>query len=140
MTEILWLEDECLWLIKTNRGDEMLARMFARNGPANRPRLPGIPGIEKFRGHSFHTCRWDYDYTGGGPEGGLIGLADKTVAIIGTGATAVQCIPALGESAKQLYVFQRTPSSVMREITQRLIQSGRVTSNRDGRRSDRKIW
>ena len=113
VTEILWLEDECLWLIKTNRGDEMLARhVCLGTGAANRPRLPGIPGIEKFRGHSFHTCRWDYDYTGGGPEGGLIGLADKTVAIIGTGATAVQCIPALGESAKQLYVFQRTPSSV----------------------------
>ena len=81
-------------------------------GPANRPRLPGIPGVGKFKGHSFHTCRWDYDYTGGGPDGGLTGLADKTVAIIGTGATAVQCVPALGEGAKQLYVFQRTPSSV----------------------------
>jgi cyclohexanone monooxygenase len=81
-------------------------------GPANRPRLPGIPGVEQFKGHSFHTCRWDYNYTGGGPEGNLTGLADKTVAIIGTGATAVQCVPALGAGAKQLYVFQRTPSSV----------------------------
>jgi cyclohexanone monooxygenase len=113
VTELRWLEDESLWLVKTNRGDEMRARHICLGtGPANRPRLPGIPGVEQFKGHSFHTCRWDYNYTGGGPEGNLTGLADKTVAIIGTGATAVQCVPALGAGAKQLYVFQRTPSSV----------------------------
>lgn len=113
VTELRWLEQESMWLVLTNRGDEMRARhVCLGTGPANRPRLPGIPGVEKFKGHSFHTCRWDYDYTGGGPDGGLTGLADKTVAIIGTGATAVQCVPALGEGAKQLYVFQRTPSSV----------------------------
>tara|TARA_B100000676_G_scaffold60144_1_gene59462 strand:- start:890 stop:2713 length:1824 start_codon:yes stop_codon:yes gene_type:complete len=113
VTELRWLEDESMWLVSTNRGDEMRARHICLGtGPANRPRLPGIPGVEKFKGHSFHTCRWDYKYTGGNSEGGLIGLADKTVGIIGTGATAVQCIPALGEGAKQLFVFQRTPSSV----------------------------
>ena len=113
VTELRWLEDDSMWLISTNRGDEMRARHICLGtGPANRPRLPGIPGVETFKGHSFHTCRWDYEYTGGSPEGGLTGLADKTVAIIGTGATAVQCVPALGEGAKQLYVFQRTPSSV----------------------------
>ena len=113
VTELRWLEEEAKWLVTTNRGDEMRAHHICLGtGPANRPRLPGIPGVETFKGHSFHTCRWDYDYTGGGPEGGLSGLADKTVAIIGTGATAVQCVPALGEGAKQLYVFQRTPSSV----------------------------
>jgi cation diffusion facilitator CzcD-associated flavoprotein CzcO len=82
------------------------------NGPLNRPKLPGIPGIESFKGHSFHTSRWDYGYTGGTSEGGLDKLADKRVAIIGTGATAIQCVPHLGRAAKQLYVFQRTPSSV----------------------------
>ncbi|MGB1341066.1 MAG: flavin-containing monooxygenase [Pseudomonadales bacterium] len=113
VTELRWLEDEAMWLVSTNRGDEMRARhVCLGTGPANRPRLPGIPGVESFKGHSFHTCRWDYDYTGGGPEGNLTGLKDKNVAIIGTGATAVQCVPALGKSAKQLYVFQRTPSSV----------------------------
>ena len=60
----------------------------------------------------FHTSRWDYDYTGGDTYGGLIGLSDKRVAIIGTGATAVQCVPHLADSAKELFVFQRTPSSV----------------------------
>jgi len=113
VTELRWLEDESVWQVKTNRGDEMRARHICLGtGPANRPRLPGIPGVEQFKGHSFHTCRWDYNYTGGSPEGDLTGLADKTVAIIGTGATAVQCVPALGAGAKQLYVFQRTPSSV----------------------------
>ena len=113
VTELRWLEDENRWLVQTNHGDEMRARHICLGtGPANRPRLPGIPGVENFKGHSFHTCRWDYDYTGGSHEGGLENLADKTVALIGTGATAVQCVPALGESAKQLYVFQRTPSSV----------------------------
>ena len=113
VTELRWLNDEKRWLVQTNHGDEMRARHICLGtGPANRPRLPGIPGVEDFKGHSFHTCRWDYDYTGGSHEGGLENLADKTVAIIGTGATAVQCVPALGKSAKQLYVFQRTPSSV----------------------------
>ena len=71
-----------------------------------------VGGITSFKGHTFHTSRWDYAYTGGDSTGNLTGLADKRVAIIGTGATAVQCIPHLGASAKHLYVFQRTPSSV----------------------------
>ena len=65
-----------------------------RSGTANRPKLPGIPGIDDFEGHSFHTSRWDYDYTGGDTTGGMTKLADKRVAIIGTGATAIQCVPA----------------------------------------------
>src|SRR5262249_57701513 len=82
------------------------------NGPLSRPKLPGIPGIGDFKGHTFHTSRWDYGYTGGDSTGNLTGLADKRVGIIGTGATAIQCVPHLGAHAKQLYVFQRTPSSV----------------------------
>ncbi len=111
--EIRWLEDEQRWLITTNRDDAMKARyVVMSNGPLNRPKLPGIPGIDSFKGHSFHTSRWDYDYTGGDSYGNLTRLADKRVAIIGTGATAIQCVPHLGRWAKQLYVFQRTPSSV----------------------------
>jgi cyclohexanone monooxygenase len=81
-------------------------------GQLNRPKLPGIPGVDSFRGHTFHTSRWDYDYTGGDSMGGLNRLGDKRVGIIGTGATAVQCVPHLGAGAQELFVFQRTPSSV----------------------------
>ena len=113
VTGMEWLEDEARWLVKTNRDDEMRARyVVMSNGPLNRPKLPGIPGISDYKGHTFHTSRWDYEYTGGGPEGDLNNLADKRVGIIGTGATAVQCIPHLGRGAKELFVFQRTPSSI----------------------------
>jgi cyclohexanone monooxygenase len=113
VTELRWDEAGARWIVSTDRGDRMRARFVAMaNGPLNRPKLPGVPGIESFRGHSFHTSRWDYDYTGGDASGGLTGLADKRVAVIGTGATAVQCVPHLAEGAKHLYVFQRTPSSV----------------------------
>jgi cation diffusion facilitator CzcD-associated flavoprotein CzcO len=111
--EIRWLEDEKRWLVTTNRDDAIRARyVVMSNGPLNRPKLPGIPGIDSYKGHSFHTSRWDYAYTGGDSTGNLTNLADKRVAIIGTGATAIQCVPHLGRWAKQLYVFQRTPSSV----------------------------
>jgi cyclohexanone monooxygenase len=82
------------------------------NGPLHRPKLPGIPGIETFKGHSFHTSRWDYADTGGDSDGNLTGLRGKRVGVIGTGATAVQCVPHLARSAARLYVFQRTPSSI----------------------------
>lgn len=113
ITAITWDDASQQWVIETQRGDHMRARyVIMSNGPLNRPKLPGIPGIARFRGHTFHTSRWDYGYTGGSSAGGLTGLADKRVGIIGTGATAVQCIPYLGQHAQQLYVFQRTPSSV----------------------------
>ncbi|MFT4712112.1 MAG: cyclohexanone monooxygenase [Candidatus Azotimanducaceae bacterium] len=115
VTDLTWDEDAGYWTIKTNWGDEMKARyVLMANGPLNRPKLPGIPGINNFKGHTFHTSRWDYNYTGGDSTGNLTGLKDKKVGIIGTGATAVQCIPALGASSEHLYVFQRTPSSIDR--------------------------
>ena len=108
-----WQEDRKRWRLTTDRGDVLDARFLIQaTGPANRPKLPQIPGIDRFKGHSFHTARWDYEYTGGDHQGNLHKLADKRVGIIGTGATAIQCIPFLGKHAKELYVFQRTPSSV----------------------------
>ncbi len=113
VTELQWDETDTRWVIRTNRNDVMRAQyVVMANGPLNRPKLPGIAGINDYQGHTFHTSRWDYHYTGGGPEGGLDKLADKRVGIIGTGATAVQCVPHLGAGAKALYVFQRTPSSI----------------------------
>jgi cyclohexanone monooxygenase len=113
VTEMRWDNAASRWVIHTNKGDAIKARFVVMaNGPLHRPKLPGIPGVETFKGHSFHTSRWDYDYTGGDPMGGLDKLKDKVVGIIGTGATSVQCVPHLGAGAKQLYVFQRTPSSI----------------------------
>jgi cation diffusion facilitator CzcD-associated flavoprotein CzcO len=114
VTDLEWDDDRSRWIVRTNRGDEFTARFLGLGpGPLHVPKLPGIPGIEDFRGHSFHTSRWDYDYTGGDPEGAPMDrLADKRVGIIGTGATAVQCVPHLARACRQLYVFQRTPSSV----------------------------
>ncbi|WP_397415971.1 flavin-containing monooxygenase [Phenylobacterium sp.] len=111
--ELRWDEGLRRWRIATNRGDDMKARfVIMALGTASRAKLPGIPGIESFAGHSFHTSRWDYGYTGGDTTGNLTGLADKRVAIIGTGATAIQCVPFVGRYAQHLHVFQRTPSSV----------------------------
>jgi cation diffusion facilitator CzcD-associated flavoprotein CzcO len=114
VTELEWIDAEGHWLIRTNRGDAMTAQHVAMGtGPLHVPKLPGIPGIEDFEGHSFHTSRWDYGYTGGDPSGApMEHLADKRVGIIGTGATAVQCIPHLAKACGELFVFQRTPSSV----------------------------
>jgi cation diffusion facilitator CzcD-associated flavoprotein CzcO len=109
VTSTVWDENVEMWNIKTDRGDEMKARfVICANGTLSKPKLSKIKGMESFAGHSFHTSRWDYDYT----KADLSGLADKTVGIIGTGASAVQSIPRLGAAAKALYVFQRTPSSI----------------------------
>ena len=111
--KITWDEEESLWGFETSRSDRIRARFVVpAAGPLHRPKLPGLEGIEMFKGYSFHSSRWDYGYTGGDPSGGLTGLEDKRVGIIGTGATAVQIVPHLGRWAKKLYVFQRTPSSI----------------------------
>lgn len=112
-TELRWDEEEAQWLVRTDRGDAMRARyVIVSSGTLSQPKLPGIPGIEEFRGHTFHTSRWDYGYSGGDAEGGLTGLADKRVAVVGTGATGLQAVPEVAADAAQLYVFQRTPSTV----------------------------
>jgi cation diffusion facilitator CzcD-associated flavoprotein CzcO len=112
--ELVWEEEHARWRIRTDRGDDFTAQFVGMGtGPLHVPKLPGVPGIEDFQGRSFHTSRWDYDYTGGNPQGApLDKLADKRVALIGTGATAVQCIPHLAAACKTFYVCQRTPSSV----------------------------
>jgi cyclohexanone monooxygenase len=108
-----WNDEGARWTIATDRGDLIRAHFVAMaNGPLSRPKLPAIAGINDFEGYTFHTSRWDYGYTGGDSSGNLTGLVDKRVGLIGTGATGIQCTPHLGRWAEQLYVFQRTPSSV----------------------------
>jgi cation diffusion facilitator CzcD-associated flavoprotein CzcO len=109
VTSTVWDETARLWRIGTDRGDTMRAKfVICANGTLSKPKLSKIAGMETFAGHSFHSSRWDYGYTGED----LLSLADKVVGIIGTGASAVQVIPRLAKAAKALYVFQRTPSSI----------------------------
>jgi cation diffusion facilitator CzcD-associated flavoprotein CzcO len=113
ITATRWLENERKWLIETDRGDRMTATYFVLAcGRQSLPKLPGIAGLGDFEGHAFHSSRWDYAYTEGAETGELTGLRDKRVAVIGTGATAVQIVPEVAKWAKELFVFQRTPSAV----------------------------
>ncbi|MEV7304085.1 MULTISPECIES: flavin-containing monooxygenase [Streptomyces] len=113
VTSLTWDEASETWIVATDRGDAFHATyVVTATGTMSEPKLPGIPGIETFQGHTFHTSRWDYAYTGGTPDGGMTGLTGKRVGIVGTGATGVQVVPMLAEDAQHVYVFQRTPSSV----------------------------
>ncbi|MGZ3096936.1 flavin-containing monooxygenase [Streptomyces sp. H72] len=113
VTSLTWDDSSEAWIVSTDRGDKFRATyVITATGTLSELKLPGIPGIEKFEGHTFHTSRWDYGYTGGTPDGGLTGLAGKRVGVVGTGATGVQVVPKLAEDAGHVYVFQRTPSSV----------------------------
>lgn len=108
---LTWDEEASRWIVSTNRGDQIRARFLVLGTGAalHRPKLPGIPGLETFAGHSFHSSRWDYRYTGGDARGNLHKLKDKRVAVIGTGPTALQCFPMVAESAAETYLVQRTP-------------------------------
>ncbi len=108
-----WDEASSRWHITTSRGDELSSRfMVTAGGILSKAKLPGIPGIETFAGKAFHTSRWDYNFTGGSPTEPMSNLSDKRVGIIGTGATAIQVVPQLAKTAKEVFVFQRTPSAV----------------------------
>lgn len=111
---IRWDEELKRWRIETNHNDDLRARFIVMaTGPWSKPKLPGIPGLHEFEGHAFHSARWDYDYTGGSVTNTVLDkLADKRVAVIGTGATAIQIVPYLARYAKHLTVFQRTPSAI----------------------------
>ena len=113
VTRMTWDEGEARWIVETDRGDRIAARFVSiSQGPLAKVKLPGIPGIRDFGGRVFHSSRWDYGYSGGDAEGGMTRLSDKRVAVIGTGATAVQVVPKLAADAGQVFVFQRTPSAI----------------------------
>lgn len=112
VTYVEWDPTQEHWRVHTNRNDNITAdTVIVSNGPLTRPKLPGIKGIENFRGASFHTSRWDFEYSGGSTLGNLNHLVGKRVAIVGTGCTAIQCIPYVAEAAEHLYVVQRTPAA-----------------------------
>jgi len=113
----VWSDESSNWTVHTDRGDQMKARfVILANGLLTTPKLARIKGMESFQGDSFHTSRWNYN----------VDLKDKRVGVIGTGATAVQVVPEIAKVVKELYVFQRTPSSIdvrdQRETTQAEIE------------------
>ncbi|HKY89417.1 MAG TPA: NAD(P)/FAD-dependent oxidoreductase [Nevskiaceae bacterium] len=114
VTSLVWDESIQRWHVATDRGDDIRARFVVMaGGPLNRPKLPGIPGLQEFKGQVFHSARWDYGITGGSWENPVLDkLADQRVAVVGTGASAIQIVPYLGEYAREVYVLQRTPPSV----------------------------
>jgi len=113
VTQTTWDDDAGRWTVRTDRGDELSCRYYVLAvGILNLMKLPAIPGMDDFDGRAFHTARWDYGFTGGGPGEPLSDLGDKVVALIGTGASGLQALPPLAESAKHVYVFQRTPSAI----------------------------
>ena len=125
---------------KDQSSDSIKARyVIHANGFLNRPKLPAMKGINDYTGHTFHTSRWDYDYTGGDSNGNLNNLKDKTVAIIGTGATAVQCVPHLAAGAKKLYVFKEHPLLSTKEIILILTSIGLNLKKMDGKKNVEKI-
>jgi len=100
---MVWDEASARWTVTTSRDDRLSARFVViAGGVLHKAKLPSIPGIGEFQGHVFHTSRWDYAYTGGGPKEPMDRLHDKRVAIIGTGATAVQVVPNLANAARHL--------------------------------------
>ncbi|GAB7366548.1 hypothetical protein MBLNU230_g8535t1 [Neophaeotheca triangularis] len=117
-----WEEQSKQWRVSVNqkpKGGQAKRVNFKANfvfmagGVLSRPKLPTAVANGDFKGHVFHTARWDYNYTGGSPtDPNMTKLSDKVVGYLGTGATAIQAVPALAKNAKQLHVFQRTPSSV----------------------------
>lgn len=113
VTKAVWDEDAKRWSVHTDRDDALSCRYYVlAPGILNLMKLPAIPGMDYFAGRAFHTARWDYGYTGGGPGQAMTNLADKTVALVGTGASGLQCLAPLAEAAKHVYVFQRTPSAI----------------------------
>lgn len=113
ITGMEWRAEANQWQVTTDRGDDFRARyVVLAHGSFTSLKLPNIEGIDDFRGRLFHTSRWDFEYTGGDTLEPLDKLGDKTVGIVGTGASAIQIVAPVGESAEKVYVFQRTPSTV----------------------------
>ena len=98
-----WDDETGRWKLKTNRGGLTAGVLISATGPFGEPVIPDIPGREEFAGTAFHSAQWDHDHD----------LAGERVAVIGTGASAAQFIPAIQPEVDQLLVFQRTPPWIM---------------------------
>jgi cation diffusion facilitator CzcD-associated flavoprotein CzcO len=101
--EAAWDERMQLWRIETSQGTYAARVLVLASGALSEPALPELPGMETFEGRAFHSARWDHSYN----------LTGKRVAVVGTGASAVQFVPEIQPLVSKLYVFQRTPPWVM---------------------------
>ncbi|HWG25143.1 DUF4873 domain-containing protein [Actinospica sp.] len=102
-TGAVWQEAEARWLITTERGRIFADVLIAAGGALSEPSTPDIPGLDAFPGAVFHSARWDHETD----------LTGKRIAVVGTGASAIQIVPALQKKAAKLVLFQRTPAWVM---------------------------
>ncbi|MFE7409607.1 flavin-containing monooxygenase [Streptomyces laurentii] len=106
VTRTTWNADELRWDIETSRGTFSADVVVSATGPLSDPKIPDIPGLDGFTGKVFHSARWDHDYD----------LTGKRVAVVGTGASAIQIVPAIQPRVARLTLFQRTPPWVMPRV------------------------
>ncbi len=97
--DAVWDHTGRRWLVRTNRGDLTCDVLITATGPLSDPSIPDVPGLDSFQGKVFHSARWDQDYD----------LRDRRVAVVGTGASAIQFVPRIQPEVASLTVFQRTP-------------------------------
>jgi cyclohexanone monooxygenase len=108
-----WDDEKSLWTVTTNRGDRFTTKYLGMAvGPLAIPKLPAIEGAETYEGTTFHTSRWDFDFTGGSHTEPMDKLKGKRVAVLGTGATSIQMVPELQKAGAEVFVIQRTPTGV----------------------------
>ncbi|MFJ3925532.1 flavin-containing monooxygenase [Streptomyces sp. NPDC090022] len=98
-----WDAAELRWEIETSGGDFTADVVVSATGPLSDPKMPEVPGLAEFPGKVFHSARWDHDYD----------LRGKRVAMIGTGASAIQIVPAIAPDVARLTLFQRTAPWVL---------------------------
>jgi cation diffusion facilitator CzcD-associated flavoprotein CzcO len=110
-----WLDAERRWEIETTHGTVRARVLIAGMGPLTEPKIPDLPGLEDFEGETFHSARWNHDYD----------LTGKRVASIGTGASAIQYVPAIRPQVEQLHVFQRTAPWVLPHSNRRITDGER---------------
>lgn len=110
VTSAEWNESEQHWEIDTTAGALTAKYLIGAMGPLSEPQIPDLPGIEQFAGKKFHSARWDHSYD----------LEGKRIAVVGTGASAIQFVPAIQPEVAELHLFQRTPPWILPRSARKL--------------------
>jgi cation diffusion facilitator CzcD-associated flavoprotein CzcO len=105
-----WDDGEACWRLETSQGSLTADVLIAAQGPLSDPLVPDLPGLDSFAGTSFHSAQWDHDHR----------LDGERVAVIGTGASAIQFVPRIQPLVEKLHVFQRTPPWIMPHPNRRM--------------------